>query len=277
MKKTLITLLLATALVSAVSAFEAEVLSATGKVEVQKNGTWVALSKGNKLSKGDVIQTGFRSELELKIKETRVKVEPLSRLTIEQLAEKETKDDTRLHLATGSLKANVKKTENRRVGFTVKSPVATASVRGTELGVTNTFQSTDIETFSGSVAAWPSNNDNAEVATDEEDNAPETPATAGNSAQDLSGGQAPASATVVRAGQAAGFSQDANTAVAPEAKAAQGARDLGSGTTTASASEAVVMGGPTDRSSAGGGMELAPTAGTSSPTTGRVVINVTWE
>jgi hypothetical protein len=279
MKKMMITVLLSAALISAVAAFDAEVVSAKGKVEVQKNGVWTALSQGSKLIKGDIIQTGFRSELELKIKETIVKVEPLSRLTIEQLAEKETKDDTRLHLATGSLKANVKKTENRRVGFTVKSPVATASVRGTELGVTNTFQSTDIETYAGSVATWASDNSEAEIASDEEDNAPETPpaAGAGNTPEAVSDGQAPANATLVKAGQSTGYNQSGTTE-SPESKASQGARSLGGGTSTAAAGEAVVMGSSADQATAGAVAVAETPAGSGSTvsSTGRVIVNVTW-
>ena len=274
MKKMMITAFLATALLSVATAFEAEVLFTKGKVEVQKNGAWVALEKGNALSKGDVIQTGFRSELELKIKETRVKVEPLSRLTIEQLAEKATKDDTRLYLDTGSLKANVKKTENRRVGFTVKSPVATASVRGTVISVTNTFQSTEVGTSVGSAAAWPSNNEEAEVATEEEDNAPESPVMEGNTPEDVSGGQAGAGSMLVREGQSADFSKDAHSTT-PGEKAAQGSRELGGGTTTAATNEDVVMGGPADKGPAAG----APEIGVSGPAsqTGRVIINVKFE
>lgn len=246
MKKMMFAALFTAATLSALSAFEATVVSAKGKVEVQNGEAWKALAVGNTLKKGDVVQTGFKSELVLQIKESTVTVAPLSRLTIEQLAEKETKDETRLYLDTGSLKSNVKKAENRRVGFTVKSPVATASVRGTELVVTNGYGSTDVQTLSGSVAVWKSNNAGASVATEAEDAAPEAPAMNGASPQDVSGGEAPRGAFTVNAGQTAGFAENAPT-TQPQSHAARNAADIGRGTQPASAGEAVALGGPADR------------------------------
>lgn len=143
-KKLIASLVMAAAAITAASAsnMQATVLSTKGKTEVMKGTSWTPLKIGSIIEKGDVIQTGFKSELILKIKNTTVTVSPLSRITIEQLASKGNKDETRLFLDTGSLKSDVKKTEDRRVGFTVRSPVATASVRGTIFGVTNGFGNT---------------------------------------------------------------------------------------------------------------------------------------
>ena len=143
-KKLIASLVMAAAAITAASAssMQATVLSTKGKTEVMKGNSWTPLKIGSIIEKGDVIQTGFKSELILKIKNTTVTVSPLSRITIEQLASKGNKDETRLFLDTGSLKSDVKKTEDRRVGFTVRSPVATASVRGTIFGVTNGFGNT---------------------------------------------------------------------------------------------------------------------------------------
>ena len=143
-KKLIASLVMAAAAITAASAsnIQATVLSTKGKTEVMKGTSWTPLKIGSIIEKGDVIQTGFKSELILKIKNTTVTVSPLSRITIEQLASKGNKDETRLFLDTGSLKSDVKKTEGRRVGFTVRSPVATASVRGTIFGVTNGFGNT---------------------------------------------------------------------------------------------------------------------------------------
>ncbi len=142
-KKIIASLVMAAAITAAsASNMQATVLSTKGKTEVMKGTSWTPLKIGSIIEKGDVIQTGFKSELILKIKNTTVTVSPLSRITIEQLASKGDKDETRLFLDTGSLKSDVKKTEDRRVGFTVRSPVATASVRGTIFGVTNGFGNT---------------------------------------------------------------------------------------------------------------------------------------
>ena len=197
--------------VTSLFALEAKVVSAKGKTEVQMaDGAWTPLKIGSTIQKGAVIQTGFKSELILKIKETTVTVAPLSRITVEQLAEKGDKDDTRLFLDTGSLKSDVKKTVDRRVGFTVRSPVATASVRGTIVGVTNRFKSTDVKGYEGSIAVWkaPKGGAKAEVAAEGE--AP-TPAVTGNDPAAVSDGQSGAGAILVRPGQTVSYTTTTTT------------------------------------------------------------------
>lgn len=117
----------------AVSVFaeNATVVSVSGKVEVQKNSQWVALEKGAVLDTGSLISTGFKSEAVLKIGASSITVKALTRLTIEELTEKDNTLITDMYLEVGGIKADVKAMDNKRVGFTVKSPVATASVRGT--------------------------------------------------------------------------------------------------------------------------------------------------
>jgi hypothetical protein len=130
--KSIIAIVLATMTVVSASALEATVLSTKGKVEVQKGNDWVAVKEGDTIQKGAIISTGFKSEAVLKVKESTFKLSPLTRITIEQLASTSTKDETQMYLDSGSVSFNVKKSENKRVGFKVRSPAATASVRGTE-------------------------------------------------------------------------------------------------------------------------------------------------
>ena len=296
MKKLVLLAVFATALISAAYAIEATVVSTKGKAEVQDGATWKALANGDVLQKGAVIQTGFKSELVLKIKESTVTVEPLSRLTIEQLSEKGSKDDTRVFLDTGSLKANVKKVENRRVGFTVKSPVATASVRGTELGAAIGYQSTNIETYSGSVAVWSSNHEGAEIEPDEEEVAPpvgeevaagedaagedagardearggeEISAAPATTPETVSDGEAPRDAFLVSAGQTAGFAENA-APERPQTRAATSSVSLGGGTRSAAAGEAVAMGGAQGNTPAA----VDPVMDKPIASTGRVIIDM---
>ena len=116
---------------ASLSAMEVKVVEVTGKVEVQSGNKWVAVSKGDILSAGAVISTGFKSEAVLSFAETVIKVKALTRLTIEQLFEKDGDKASSVYLDTGSISADVKPAENKRVGFSVKTPAATASVRGT--------------------------------------------------------------------------------------------------------------------------------------------------
>jgi len=212
--KTLVKKLSASLIFAAISGLtwaatlNATVVSTKGKAEVQKGSSWSALSVGSVLSKGDVIQTGFKSELILKIKNTTVTVAPLSRVTIEQLASKSDKDETRLFLDTGSLKSDVKKTEDRRVGFTVRSPVATASVRGTRFGVRNTFLGTIVKGYEGETATWST----AKVQTPHiEQASEETQQVTGNDAQAVSDGLSGAGAVLVRQNMSSSYSGNSSS------------------------------------------------------------------
>lgn len=146
--------------------FTAQVVSVSGKVEVLNGNTWKPISSGDSLKSGDTIQTGFKSGAVLKIKESTVNVAALTRMTVEQLSEKSGKDNVRVFVKTGGVKSNVQKSNGKKVGFTVRTPVATASVRGTEFSVENTFDSTQVNTTRGKVAVWSGKN-SERVSSDE--------------------------------------------------------------------------------------------------------------
>lgn len=112
-------------------ALEAVVVSVVGKAEVQTAQGWQPMKAGEKITKGTLISTGFKSQAVLGIGRSTVTVRPLSRLTVQELTENPDKDISKVYLDAGSIKADIKAAQNKRVGFTVKSPVATASVRGT--------------------------------------------------------------------------------------------------------------------------------------------------
>ena len=216
-KKLIASLVMAAAAITAASAssMQATVLSTKGKTEVMKGTSWTPLKIGSIIQKGDVIQTGFKSELILKIKNTTVTVSPLSRITIEQLASKGNKDETRLFLDTGSLKSDVKKTEDRRVGFTVRSPVATASVRGTIFGVTNGFgNTTTVAGYDGVTAS----SKNKTIAK------PEI-AAEGSDAAAISDGELGAGSTLNRKGQKTVFKK--NSTITPKDNAKSDSSNIG--------------------------------------------------
>jgi hypothetical protein len=108
-----------------------QVVSAVGKVEKQQDGLWVPIKEGEFLSKGTLISTGFRSSATLKFEGSVISVAALSRLTISELLENENSRDTSIFLDAGEIKADIKTSDNKRVSFTVRTPIATASVKGT--------------------------------------------------------------------------------------------------------------------------------------------------
>ncbi|MEE0879814.1 MAG: FecR domain-containing protein [Treponemataceae bacterium] len=105
--------------------------SVVGKVEVQLNDSWIQIKNGDILSSGTVISTGFKSSAVLYIGDSLIEVKALTRLTIEEIVEQNQNYNTTMFLDAGSIKADIKKSENKRVGFKVRTSVATASVRGT--------------------------------------------------------------------------------------------------------------------------------------------------
>ena len=245
MKKLILSLVL-TAFAFSSFAMQAVVVSTKGKAEVQNAGTWIALKTGDSLDQGSVIQTGFKSEVVLKIKESTVTVAPLSRITLQTLVEREGlngasgKDETTIFLDTGSLKSNVQKSADRRVGFTVRSPVATASVRGTVFAMTKKYKTVALATTNGKVAFW-KNTANSEKVLNNSAEGPVGEAPAGNEPADISE-VAPVRAIVVSKGEGAfvsargGMSAPANTARANSVS-------IGGGTAPASAVEKPVAPG----------------------------------
>lgn len=258
MKKFILSIIF-TAIAFSSFAMQATVISAKGKAEMQSGDSWVALKTGDSLNQGTVIQTGFKSEVVLKIKESTVTVAPLTRITLQTLAEREGlsgakgKDETAIFLDTGSLKSNVQKSADRRVGFTVRSPVATASVRGTGFGFKTRYRSVKLSTTNGKVAFWRNTAKSEEAL----NNASSGPVGEGNSAQDISD-YAAANAIVVSQGESASAKQTGGM-VSPAQSARSNSSDIGNGTRSASDAEKPSTFGVAQASSKGGSKNTAKT------------------
>lgn len=142
----------------ALFAYDAEVMEIQGRAQVSSNGTsWSPLNVGSVISQGATIQTAFKSSLKLKLKGTTVNVGAMTRIKVEELSESPAKDNAVLSIKTGSLVSNVKKVEDRRVGFTIKGPAATASVRGTIFGLECRYKSDTVTGKESQTAVWASN------------------------------------------------------------------------------------------------------------------------
>ena len=114
------------------SAQNATVTYVKGKVEVQRNGKWLALSAGDSVQINEVINTGFQSEAKIKLMDSVMFLGPVTRITLEELSASETQDKVNVYLSTGSVRSKVNHTETKRVNYTVHTAVAVASVRGTD-------------------------------------------------------------------------------------------------------------------------------------------------
>lgn len=129
--KKIVTILVLLAVAFYSFALDGIVMEVLGKVEKQVDNSWIALKKGDVLVPGDIVSTGFKSEAVISIGESVITVKALTRMTIEQLYEKNKNHVSSIYLDVGSVSADVKPVTNKRVGFTVKTPAVTASVRGT--------------------------------------------------------------------------------------------------------------------------------------------------
>ena len=121
----------------------------SGKVEVQRNGQWVALQKGDTVSKSETISTGFQSEAKIKILDSVMYLGPVTRITLEELSSSEQKDNVNVYLKTGTARSQVKHVDNKRVNYQVHTAVAVASCRGTGWSIDD---ANNVDCFDGTVA-----------------------------------------------------------------------------------------------------------------------------
>jgi hypothetical protein len=121
------------ALVIPVFAQNATVERVSGKVEyLRAGGRWAAVSVGDNIPIGATISTGFRSSAVIMVAGSEITVMALTRMSIEDLAETNDSISTSLNLRTGKVRASVRSTSGKSTNFTLRSPVSTAAVRGTE-------------------------------------------------------------------------------------------------------------------------------------------------
>lgn len=108
------------------------VKSLSGKVELQRpGGAWAAAKVGDAIVKGMVVSVGFKSAAVISTADATITVKALTRLTIEDIVKTQGGTKTDLYLSAGRVKTEVKPEAGMKSDFKVKSPTATASVRGT--------------------------------------------------------------------------------------------------------------------------------------------------
>lgn len=135
MKRILITLGLFVLVAGALSAATATIVQTTGTVTVQQyaGGPWVAAYSGVRLTEGSSLSTGYGAGVLVRIDPSGsvVRLNQFTTVSVSKLASSPTSLDTSVSLRSGSMRAVVKSTPQFRSRFSVRTPVATASVRGT--------------------------------------------------------------------------------------------------------------------------------------------------
>ncbi len=135
-KRITVAVLMAFLAIAALSAqnkpLQATIGKIAGKVEVQLPGKdWRPAKEGEILPKGTMVSTGFKSTAVLTVSNSNILVKPVTRMKLEEIVQTQSGTNTQVYLSTGKLSVEVTPQQNQTTDFTVSSPTATASVRGT--------------------------------------------------------------------------------------------------------------------------------------------------
>ena len=122
----------------------------TGTVEIKHAGTadFIAAKNGDALAQNTVISTGFKSIALVTVGSSVITVKPMTRLTLGEITASAGAETINVSLQTGRVRVDVNPPAETRATVTVRSPVATASVRGTSFE----FDTQSITVLSGTVA-----------------------------------------------------------------------------------------------------------------------------
>jgi hypothetical protein len=121
----------------------------SGTVEVKAPGSseWRPAVPGEALAAASLISTGFKSTALVAVGSSLVTVRPLTRLSLEEIARNQNGERAVLNLRAGRVRAEVRPSGGETVDFSIRSPIATASVRGTAFE----FDGTGVEVDEGRV------------------------------------------------------------------------------------------------------------------------------
>ncbi|MDC7125103.1 MAG: FecR domain-containing protein [Spirochaetales bacterium] len=121
----------------------------TGRVEIMNPGEdWQPATVGTLLPKGASISTGFGSTAILEVGAAKIEVASLSRMSLDELVQIGGRQTTSLEVRVGKVKAEVNRDEGLSHDFKLRSPSATAAVRGTKFS----FGGNRLEVTKGTVA-----------------------------------------------------------------------------------------------------------------------------
>jgi hypothetical protein len=127
----------------------AAIRECTGTVEVKfPGGEWIPAQAGMVLDSQTMISTGFKSNAVLTLSQSTLMVRPLTRLSLEELTSLAENEQVGLNLRAGRVRVDVVPPRDGTIDFKIISPMATASVRGTQFE----FDAVNLTVLNGSVA-----------------------------------------------------------------------------------------------------------------------------
>ena len=146
----LFVVLLATPGLLQAQTFRAVLQSVDGRVEVRLPGNgWEPGEQGMEIPVDAEISTSFSSEAVLALGDAAVlRVRPLTRMRVDQLIKRDDSIESEMFLRVGRVRGEVQSAEGVRSDFRFRSPVVTASVRGTDF----TFNGRTVRVLTGLVS-----------------------------------------------------------------------------------------------------------------------------
>jgi hypothetical protein len=122
----------------------------TGEVELKPAGTtaFVAARAGDEVAPNTIVSTGFKSTAVIAVGSSVITVRPLTRLSLAEIQSSAGTENLNVNLQAGRVRVDVNPPAGSRANFTVQSPTATASVRGTSFE----FDTRNLTVSEGSVA-----------------------------------------------------------------------------------------------------------------------------
>jgi hypothetical protein len=112
---------------------DAVIRDINGTVEIKAPGSpdWVPARQGQEIGRSTLVSTGFKSTAMIRLGNSTLIVQPLTRLSLEDIVRAGNAEKVNVNLRAGRIRADVKPPVGGSSEFTVRSPIATASVRGT--------------------------------------------------------------------------------------------------------------------------------------------------
>jgi hypothetical protein len=118
-------------------------MSGTVEIKAPNSSEWKPAVQGQRLEKTTVISTGFKSIALIALGNSTITVRALTRLSLEEIVQSQGSEEVKLYLQTGRVRANIRPPVGGQTNFQVRSPSATASVRGTSFDFDGTSITVD--------------------------------------------------------------------------------------------------------------------------------------
>ena len=127
-----------------------EITELIGTVELKPSGqaNFIPAKTGDTVAADTIVSTGLKSSALIKAGSTVLTVRPLNRLSLSEISSSAGTETLNVNIQTGRVKVDVNPPAGTRVTTVLRSPVATASVRGTSFE----FDTQNLTVLEGTVA-----------------------------------------------------------------------------------------------------------------------------